>query len=118
MGKRRVGSLERGYCGTDFLSMLLGGVPEILYSCLFKFKTAMRNTIYFILALAYVLVSCTGDQSSSEVQSTLDEWFPKQYKVVEGTEVNAADSLVLIPIQSVADPKIQFTISTSFQTSN
>ncbi len=99
-----------GYCGTDFLSIPLGGVPEILYSCLSKFKTAMRNTIYFSLLLAYALFSCTSDQSSSEVQSTLDEWFPKQYKVVEGTEMNATDSLVLVPIQSVADPKIQFTI--------
>ena len=70
----------------------------------------MRNTIYLILALAYTLVSCTSDQNSSEVQNTLDEWFPKQYKVVEGTEINAADSLVLIPIQSVTDPKIQFTV--------
>lgn len=70
----------------------------------------MRNHIYFTLALAYALVSCTSDQSSLEVQNALDEWFPKQYKVVEGTEVNTADSLVLIPIQSVTDPKIQFTI--------
>lgn len=70
----------------------------------------MRNYIYFTLALAYVLVSCTSDQSGSEVQSALDEWFPKQYKVVEGTKVNTADSLVLIPIQSVTDPEIQFTI--------
>ncbi|MDX2071558.1 MAG: hypothetical protein SFV55_24220 [Haliscomenobacter sp.] len=70
----------------------------------------MRNYIYFTLALAYALFSCTSDQSSSEVQSALDEWFPKQYKVVGGTEVNTADSLVLIPIASVADPKIQFTV--------
>lgn len=71
----------------------------------------MSKNIFWIFVLAFVAFSCgTTDPTESAVQTALDEWFPQQYQIAEGSPVQAEDSLALVLVQSKSDPKLTFTV--------
>lgn len=71
----------------------------------------MSKYIFWGFILTCITFSCKpSDPTRSAVQSALDEWFPQQYQVLDGSPVSDGDTLALVLVQSKTDPKLQFTL--------
>lgn len=71
----------------------------------------MYKNIFWVFILACITFSCKpSDPTQSAVQSALNEWFPQQYQVLNGSPVREGDTLALALVQSKTDPKLQFTL--------
>jgi len=69
----------------------------------------MRNTVFYLLALSFVVFACGGDPASSGTEAILNGWFPGQFKV-ETVDHQASDTFSLVAVQSKTDPELSFTL--------
>jgi hypothetical protein len=69
----------------------------------------MRNTVFYLLALPFIIFACGGDPAGSGTEAILNGWFPGQFKV-EAVDQQASDTFSLVAVQSKTDPALAFTL--------